>query len=83
MRDNDDGGGGGEESSPTTDPNDEDDGDAQSDFPTKGITLQGIKHFISLHGGEEAFSGLRTTDVCDRFLKPSTVDHQESYCLQG
>jgi len=23
---------------------------------------------------------LRTTDVCDRFLKPSTVDPQESYC---
>jgi len=23
---------------------------------------------------------LRTTDVCDRFLKPSTVDQQESYC---
>ena len=23
---------------------------------------------------------MRTTDVCDRFLKPATVDQQESYC---
>ena len=51
------------------------------DFPTDGITLKGIKHFISSHGGEQAFAGLRTTDVCDKFLKPSTVYHQESYCV--
>ena len=50
------------------------------DFPTDGITLKGIKHFIESHGGEQAFTGLRTTDVCDRFLKPSTVDLGESYC---
>jgi len=25
------------------------------DFPTLGITLAGIKHFISSHGGEQAF----------------------------
>jgi len=49
------------------------------DFPTDGITLNGIKHFIESHGGEQAFTGLRTTDVCDRFLKPSTVDQGESY----
>ena len=24
---------------------------------------------------------MRTTDVCDRFLKPATVDQQESYCV--
>jgi len=50
------------------------------DFPTDGITLQGIKHFISTHGGEDAFAGLRTTDVCEKFLKPCTVAFQESYC---
>ena len=50
------------------------------DFPTDGITLKGIKHFISSHGGEQAFAGLRTTDVCDRFLKPATVNLGESYC---
>jgi len=58
-----------------------------------GITLAGIKHFISSHGGEQAFAsalsdyshekGLppgKTSDVCDVFLKPATVALQESYC---
>jgi len=40
----------------------------------------GIKHFITFNGGEDTFTGLRTTDVCDRFLKPSTVYYQASYC---
>jgi len=52
-----------------------------SDFPTEGITLAGIRHLISLYGGEEVFTGLRTTDVCEKFLKPATVDQQESYCV--
>jgi len=51
------------------------------DFPTDGITVKGIKHFIESYGGEQSFTGLATTDVCDRFLKPSTVDQQESYCV--
>jgi len=38
-------------------------------------------HFIESRGGEKAFIGLRTTDVCDGFLKPSAVYHQESYCV--
>ena len=50
------------------------------DFPTDVITLKGIKHFISSHGGERAFAGLSTTKVCDRFLKPSTINLGESYC---
>ena len=36
--------------------------------------------FISRHGGEAEFVGLRTTDVCERFLKPSTCQEQKSYC---
>jgi len=52
-----------------------------SGFPHEGITLEGIKYFISSHGGEEAFTGLRTTDICDKFLKLVTLDHQDSYCL--
>ena len=51
------------------------------DFPTDGITLKGIKHFINFNGGEQAFTGLRTSEVCNRFLKPSTVDQQESCCV--
>ena len=63
------------------------------DFPTDGITVKGIKHFIESHGGEQAFAsalsdysrerGLppgKTSDICDVFLKPATVDQQESYC---
>jgi len=40
-------------------------------------------HFIESHGGKQAFTGLRstTTSVCNRFLKPSTVDKQASYCV--
>ena len=51
-----------------------------NDFPTDGITLKGIKHFIEFNGGKQAFTGLKTTNVCDRFLKPSTVNLGESYC---
>jgi len=63
------------------------------DFPTDGITLKGIRHFIESHGGEQAFAsalsdysrerGLppgKTSDICDVFLKPATVALQESYC---
>jgi len=63
------------------------------DFPTDGIILKGIKHFISSHGGEQAFAsalsdysrekGLspgKTSDICDVFLKPATVA-QESHRL--
>jgi len=51
------------------------------DFPVEGITLNGIRHFIQAHGGEENFIGLRTTEVCERFLKPATVGQLDSYCL--
>ena len=64
------------------------------DFPTDGITLKGIRNFISSHGGEQAFAsalsdysrknGLppgKTSDICDVFLKPATVDQQESCCV--
>jgi len=62
-------------------------------FPTDGITLKEIKHFISSHGGEQAFASAwsdysrknclppgKTSDICDVFLKPATVAQQESYC---
>ena len=54
---------------------------ATDDFPTLGITLTGIQAFITLHGGAGAFANLRTTDVCEKFLKPTTAAAQESYCV--
>ena len=64
------------------------------DFPTEGITIRGISLFIEAHGGEWAFAsalsdysrekGLppgKTSDICDVFFKPATVDQQESYCV--
>ena len=54
---------------------------AADDFPTLGITLKGIQAFIALNGGAGAFTNLRTTDVCEKFLKPSTAAAQESYCV--
>jgi len=45
------------------------------------ILLKGIKNFIESNGGWDGFEGLKTIDVCDKFLKPSTVYHQESYCV--
>jgi len=50
------------------------------DFPTSGITIKGIKSFIKANGGEDAFTGLRTTDICEKFLKPATAHVAESYC---
>ena len=33
------------------------------------------------NGGPAAFKGLKTTDVCEKFLKPTTASAQESYCV--
>jgi len=50
------------------------------DFPTKGITLDGFKAFISSHEGETAFANLRTSEVCKKFLLEDTADSKQSYC---
>ena len=51
------------------------------DFPVFGITLKGIQAFIEVNGGTEAFSSLRTTDICEQFMKPATFEAQESFCM--
>jgi len=54
---------------------------AQNDFPTEGMTLEGLKVFIDANGGCDGFEGLKTSEVCELFLKPATTDQQESYCI--
>jgi hypothetical protein len=55
---------------------------ALDDFPTWGISLDGINKFIASHGGKDAFGGKTTTQVCDDIMKDATRATQRSYCEQ-
>ena len=52
-----------------------------SDFPTLGITLEGINSFINANRGRDVFTGLNTSDICEKFLKPTSKKSMESYCV--
>lgn len=41
-------------------------------FPLGGITLEGMKDFITTIGGESLLLGLSTQEVCEKFVKPLT-----------
>ena len=49
------------------------------DFPTVGISPDGLRRFIADHGGADALKGLCTAEVCERFVKPETAATGESY----
>ncbi len=49
-------------------------------FPRQGISIKFFSVFIIEHGGEEAFRGLTTTDVCNKIIRPSTMQTSSSYC---
>eukprot|EP01041_Mallomonas_annulata_P001942 gene1942-3766_t len=49
-------------------------------FPKAGVKLRVFIEFIELCGGNDAISGLTTTDICNKFLKPLTFMRQSSYC---
>eukprot|EP01031_Cornospumella_fuschlensis_P031768 gene31768-38398_t len=49
-------------------------------FPKLGVKLSVFEEFIENYGGEEAFEGLTTTDVCETILKPITAPNNCSYC---
>jgi len=51
-------------------------------FPTLGITLAGIRSFVASQGGEAAFAGKTTTEVCEGILKPATAVTGTSFCVQ-
>eukprot|EP01040_Poterioochromonas_malhamensis_P003283 gene3283-3501_t len=44
-----------------------------------GVKLSYFTQFIEAFGGREAFQGLTTTDVCEKFVKPATADEQCSW----
>jgi tetratricopeptide (TPR) repeat protein len=50
------------------------------EFPETGVSLLQFDRFVEACGGPEALSGCSTEDVCQRFLKPLTLDKRESYC---
>lgn len=54
-------------------------------FPKHGIKLSFYEEFINSFGGRDAFEGLTTNDVCEKYIKPTTALHQVSFCdlLQG
>ena len=49
-------------------------------FPKLGVTLRYLKSFIATYGGEAAFLGLTTTQVCETIIKPVTAAAQVSMC---
>ena len=52
-------------------------------FPMLGISLNGIRHFISECGGKDQFLRpeiLKTEDACQKFVKPWTLSLNVSYC---
>jgi hypothetical protein len=51
-----------------------------SDFSLQGVRLSFFQRFIDENGGEEAFRGLTTTDVKDRFILGPTRESSASYC---
>eukprot|EP01041_Mallomonas_annulata_P003428 gene3428-6799_t len=50
-------------------------------FPKHGISIRGIRDFIELCGGEETLYDLTTTDVCEKYVKPMTIETKKSYCM--
>jgi hypothetical protein len=42
-------------------------------FPKWGISMKGIKQFISRCGEEEKIGDFTTTQVCDKIMKPLTA----------
>ena len=52
-------------------------------FPMLGISLNGIRHFITECGGKDVFlrpATLKTEDVCQKYVKPCTMSLNVSYC---
>jgi tetratricopeptide (TPR) repeat protein len=49
-------------------------------FQKHGVTLSDLADFVRACGGREAFSGLTTGDVSERFVKPMTASGGVSYC---
>lgn len=49
-------------------------------FPREGVRLNVFHEFIMACGGREVLKGMKTKDVCDRFVKPKTQRLSASYC---
>ncbi len=50
-------------------------------IPTAGISRAGLVAFMTRCGGRSALQGLTTADVCEKIIKPMTVD--VSYCTMA
>ena len=48
-------------------------------FPTRGISLEGIREFVERCGGAEALRGAATRDLLDRVMSLTLLD-KDSYC---
>ena len=47
---------------------------------SNGIKLSGIQSFITSCGGREAFIGMTSGDVCERFIRPVTCKSNITFC---
>jgi tetratricopeptide (TPR) repeat protein len=53
-----------------------------NDFPIDGPPFSFLREFIDANGGEDAFQGLTTDDVKERFIVPQTQATKLSLCAQ-
>ena len=51
-------------------------------FPMVGATINLLVNFVQENGGNDAFAGLTTDDVKNRFVIPATIKTQQSMCQQ-
>ena len=49
-------------------------------YPKWGLLLSDIAKFIESKGGRGEITGLTTTEICDKFIKPLTLKGKQSYC---
>jgi len=49
-------------------------------FPCNGISLGVFPFFIESCGGKNKLEGMTTADICEKFVKPKTLETRLSYC---
>ena len=49
------------------------------EFQTLGVKVSWLRIFVKENGGEEAFKGLTTGQVCNQFVRPKLLRKKMSY----
>jgi hypothetical protein len=54
--------------------------DVPGELPKLGLRLKYLDDFVAACGGKSELEGLTTADVCERFIKPWTLESKTSFC---